>query len=175
MFGIHGLYKFSPRRVAYRNDYCMVCNAPRRAEQIRTLDAIHVYFVPLIPMGAWRRWHCCECGMCPHQVHLTAWLLKITTLGFFIFATVFFWGLYFLVVPAIAEDRELFWFFGVICPAGALAMGTHLAVWEPVESSYKERLSAVPPADETICPFCECPMIDEYFECHCPECGVRRL
>jgi hypothetical protein len=175
MLIIHGTYRMFPRRVAFRNDYCMACNAPRRAAQIRTLDVIHLYFIPLLPLGFWKRWCCCTCGMNPHQLHLTRRLLKTTALVVFLFCTVFFWSVYFLIVPGIAEDAPIFWIFGVFSPAGAVAMAIHLALWKPDEPGYKERLRAVPPADEVICPFCSTAMVDEFFECHCPSCGVRRL
>jgi hypothetical protein len=83
-----------PRRVAFRNDYCMACNAPRRAVQIRTLDVIHLYFIPLLPLGLWKRWCCCTCGMNPHQLHLTRRLIKTAVLVVFLFCTVFFFLLY---------------------------------------------------------------------------------
>ena len=38
----HGVYRLFPRKVGFRNDYCMTCRAPRRAEQVRTFDVLHL-------------------------------------------------------------------------------------------------------------------------------------
>ncbi len=175
MLIIHGIYEVFPQKVAFRNDYCMVCQAERRAVQIRTLDILHLYFIPILPLGFWKRWSCCECGMRPYQMHLTSWLLKVTALGFFLFCSVFFWSVYLFIVPGIAEDPPVYWIFGIISPVGAIAMAAHLATWKPAVPGYKERLRSLPPADDATCPFCNTPMTDEYFECRCPNCGVKRL
>jgi hypothetical protein len=175
MLVIHGIYRVLPSRVAFRNDYCMVCEAPRRAMQVQTLDWLHVYFIPVIPLGFRKRWLCAECGMCPHQIHLTRRLLEVAALVVFVSFTAFFWCVCLFIVPGIAEDPPVFWIFGVISPLGAIATATHLAMSGPDVSGYEYRLRELPPADDVNCPFCGVPLVDEYFECHCPSCGVRRM
>src|SRR5258708_1790660 len=65
MFFVHGQYHFRPKRTAFRNDFCLFCEKPRRAIQVRTLDVWHFFWIPLIPLGLWKRWHCTACGHSP--------------------------------------------------------------------------------------------------------------
>lgn len=175
MLIIHGTYRLWPRRVAFRNDYCMTCEQASLAEQIRTFNFFHLYFIPVIPVGVWNRWRCCRCGLCPRQIRLTKRLLEFLLLGVFIFCAVFFWTLYALIGPILAEDPALYWLFGIISPPGAVAVAAHVVICKPAGPSYKELLQSLPLADHANCPFCGTPMADEYFECRCPNCGVRRL
>jgi hypothetical protein len=38
MFIVYGSYHFWPKKVGFRDDYCLGCQAPRRSIAIRTLD-----------------------------------------------------------------------------------------------------------------------------------------
>lgn len=58
---LHGICHFGNKRVACRNDYCTVCEAPTFAEGRRSLVMLHVFFVPLIPLGLKVRWFCTAC------------------------------------------------------------------------------------------------------------------
>jgi hypothetical protein len=70
MIHIHyGRYRLLSRRVGYRADYCLTCDSPRIAEQYRTLDLFHIYFVPLLPLGLWRHWHCQSAAPTRTPVH----------------------------------------------------------------------------------------------------------
>ena len=55
MLVIHGVYRWGRKLVAYRNDYCLSCAAPRLAFQHRTFDVLHAFWIPLIPIGLWKR------------------------------------------------------------------------------------------------------------------------
>src|SRR4029079_9584291 len=87
MILIHGLYRWSPKRVAFRNDFCLKCAQPRRAVQIRTLNAVHLFWIPILPLGLWKRWLCTVCGSNPHEYPGTRrpfkWigLILLTVLG----------------------------------------------------------------------------------------------
>lgn len=171
----HGVYRLFPRKVGFRNDYCMTCRAPRRAEQVRTFDVLHLNFVPVLPLGFRRRWVCQECGLRPRQVHLTLRLIAQMVLVGLLSCASIFWGTTLFVGPAFAEDAGAFWFLGVICPVIVVALGGYLILWPPVGPSYEELRQSVPAADDTKCPFCGTSLIDDFFECYCPGCGARRL
>src|ERR1700686_3493787 len=47
MLIIRGSYHFWPKRVAFRNDYCLRCQAPRRSIAIRTFDVGHLFWNPI--------------------------------------------------------------------------------------------------------------------------------
>src|SRR5437879_4143615 len=67
MLIIRGAYHFRPTRVAFRNDYCLSCQAPRRAIAVRSFDVGHFFWVPILPVGYWRHWKCSECRRKPHS------------------------------------------------------------------------------------------------------------
>ncbi len=66
MFIVTGAYHFWPKRVAFRNDYCLSCQAPRRSIAVRTFDVGHLYWIPILPVGFWRHWKCTACNRDPH-------------------------------------------------------------------------------------------------------------
>ena len=66
MFIIHGAYHFWPKPVAFRDDYCLSCQSPRRSIAIRTLDVGHIFWIPVLPVGFWKHWKCISCGKDPH-------------------------------------------------------------------------------------------------------------
>ena len=66
MLLVHGAYHFWPKRVAFRNDYCVTCDGPRRAIAVRTFDVGHVFWIPILPVGFWRHWVCSACKRNPH-------------------------------------------------------------------------------------------------------------
>ena len=51
MILIHGVYHWRPTPVAFRNDYCIPCRAERTSIQVRTIDVLHLFWVPLLPLG----------------------------------------------------------------------------------------------------------------------------
>jgi len=51
MLIINGIYRFRPKHVAFPNDYCLSCSQPRRSVQIRTFDTLHIFWIPILPLG----------------------------------------------------------------------------------------------------------------------------
>jgi hypothetical protein len=58
MIFLHGVYRFSKKRVGFRNDFCSRCKQQRIAEQYRTFNMWHFFFVPLVPLGYASSWQC---------------------------------------------------------------------------------------------------------------------
>lgn len=58
---IHGTYKVGRKRVACRNAYCVTCGKPRFTECFRSWLILHVFFIPILPVGIIRRWFCSSC------------------------------------------------------------------------------------------------------------------
>ena len=48
MFIVSGAYHFWPKRVAFRDDYCLTCQAPRRSIAVRTFDVGYIYWIPFL-------------------------------------------------------------------------------------------------------------------------------
>jgi hypothetical protein len=63
---LHGVYKFRPQTVAYRNDFCLTCMKSRRALAVRSFYVVHFFFIPLLPLGFLKEWHCVACNSDPH-------------------------------------------------------------------------------------------------------------
>jgi hypothetical protein len=169
MLVIHGTYRLFPRRIAFRNDSCLTCAAARRAILISTFDVIHVFWVPLVPIGRWKRWTCSVCGKRPDENRESRRSFKIAGLILLIVFAVVFW-----LTPVDAQEPAASWIFRIGFPLGALATAIHLARWTP-KPGYKEALQTVAPANDLACPFCAVPLVQATLDCYCPACQVKRL
>ena len=169
MLLIHGTYHFRPKRIAFRNDYCLPCARPRRAVQIRTFDAEHIFWIPLVPIGFRNRWYC---TVCERQTDVSG-----RTRRGFIWA-----GLLILVMfcaagwaaPMEAGSEVPIWLLRIGAPIGAALVLVHLFRTRG-EPSRKEQLANIPPATDMVCPFCGVDMMMVSSKCSCPKCGVARL
>ena len=63
---LEGIKSYRRSVVGYRNDFCISCNAPRRAHLVRSFKAYQLYYISILPLGFWRDWECSECGRDPH-------------------------------------------------------------------------------------------------------------
>lgn len=168
MLLIHGMYHWKPKAVAFRNDYCLGCRAPRRSVQVRTFDVIHIYWIPLLPVGLWKRWYCSICKGDPHAHPGTRRTFKWIGLAILVILSVVFW-----MVPMNDPgfSKEM-WIFRIAAPAVAIWTLIDL-LRTPKDISLKEKLAAVMPAADTMCPTCAVPLVvgDKW---RCPLCGLVR-
>jgi hypothetical protein len=170
MLILHGTYHWGRRLVAYRNDYCLACDAPRLAFQHRTFDALHVFFIPILPLGLWKRWRCSVCGQDPHERTRTRKSMKWVG----VVALVFFTLPAFFVSPAEKpEDFYWIWGFRIGGPIAIL-----WAIWatlrSPSDENLKERLRLVSPIMDATCPVCDIMLMPTEPAWQCPNCGMRR-
>jgi len=156
-----GEYHLWPKPVAFRNDYCLTCQRERRAIRSRTLDVVHVFYVPVLPVGFWKHWSCSACGRDPHGRRGSRSSLKWFSMLVLIVLALLFW-----LEPGT--------------PVAVRAIITTLSVLlvlyllrSPSEMAMREKLAAVPSATDTICPFCQTPMVGGT-QWSCPACGVVR-
>ncbi|HEX2645352.1 MAG TPA: hypothetical protein VHU81_20305 [Thermoanaerobaculia bacterium] len=166
MIVIHGIYNWRPRQVAFRNDFCRTCAGPRLAVQLRTFDVLHLYWIPLIPLGFWKRWHCALCGRDPHSATRTRRGFKVAgaiVLGLMAFAL---WAL-----PVEPPDEAWIWGMRIGLSLAALA-ATIASLKHTPEPQLQEALDRVRPFEGWICPLCggELSNIPGW---HCPACGVE--
>jgi ribosomal protein S27AE len=170
MLLVHGRYFWRRTIVAYRNDFCLSCDKARVAWQHRTFDVLHVFWVPVLPLGFWKRWHCGECGGNPHANPRTRkgfkWL-GVAALALFTLAA---WG-----VPA-SEPRDDLVFLWSVRLGGPLA--TIWAAWatlrSPADPDLTEALRRVRPISDTNCPLCRVALYHGDVGWQCPKCGIRR-
>ncbi len=142
-------HRFRDRIVGYRSDYGRACAAPRLALQHRSLYVLGVCFVPLIPIGFWRRWYCAVCGRDPHtNVYARRWIKWLGTAG-----------LAYLAVLAWTSS------------APSTSLEDLLFLW----AVRAERLRLVQPIMDTACPLCGATLIPTEPAWKCPKCGATRL
>jgi hypothetical protein len=168
MLLIHGAYHFWPKRVAFRNDYCVSCKAPRRAVAVRTFDVGHIFWIPILPVGFWRHWQCSTCGRKPHAGPKSFRLLKWIALSSLIVASVAFWA---FPVESNPGSNFISWLFRVGAPIGATLLLINLLS----PRSLREKLATVAAAADAVCPFCATPLVvGTGTRWSCPGCGVVR-
>jgi hypothetical protein len=160
-----GLYSFGRKTTAYRNDFCLSCAAPRLAYQARTFDVIHVFYIPLIPVGFWRRWHCSVCDHDPHVHPGTLRAYKWAAVVLLAIFAVIAW-------MAAPEGDPLRWPLRLGLPLASAALVWHTLRSKP-DLRLADKLMEIRPADETVCPQCGGPLIlDAVWRCSV--CGIKR-
>ena len=160
-----GIYSFGGKIIAYRNDFCLSCVAPRRAFRARTFDVAHVFYIPLIPLGFLRRWHCSVCGRDPHAPPGISKGVKWAGVVILALLAVAAW-------TAAPEDDPWRWQLRIGFPVAFAA-----ALWHTLKSKpdvlLADKLREILPADETVCPLCGSALVvAEVWRC--PRCGVER-
>lgn len=173
MLIIHGVYHFSPKKVAFRNDYCLSCEAPRRSIAVRSFDVGHIFWVPLVPVGFWKHWSCSVCRRDPHANPKTRRSFKWIGLVCLVLLAVMFW-----TAPENQDFGVMLWILRIAPVGGAVALLIQL-LHAPNEPSMRERLAAIPPADDSVCPFCSTPLTAGAIGAgssrwSCPACGAER-
>jgi hypothetical protein len=170
VFLIHGVYGFRPRRVAFRNDFCVQCNAARTAIRVRTFDVMHVFWVPLVPLGFFKRWLCAVCGRRPDGSRIARRVLKVAALMALAAMAVFVWG---AAVPNVDPFQVTVVWAVRIATTLALAV----TIWSLKEGSRdaarRQYLAALPPNNAVECPVCRARLIpgDPW---RCPQCDIVR-
>jgi hypothetical protein len=167
MFIVTGAYHFWPKRVAFRNDYCLSCQAPRRSIAVRSFDVGHIYWIPILPVGFWRHWKCIVCNRDPHVNPKTRRSFLWAGLLCLIAVSAILWE----GVPS-AELGAGVWILRIAAPVAAVALFVYL-VRAPKTMSLRERLAAIPPTPDAVCPFCSTPLLAGT-RWSCPGCGAVR-
>ena len=168
MLLVHGAYHFWPKRVAFRNDYCVTCDGPRRAIAVRTFDVGHVFWIPILPVGFWRHWVCSACNRNPHVTSKMGRSIKWAGVYWLIAVSIAFW-----LAPSDMDFPLGIWFCRIAAPA--LAVLLVVFILRGFRPSLRKRLKTIPPAADTVCPFCRTVLVtgtgDRW---SCPACGIVR-
>ena len=168
MLLIHGIYQFRPKRIAFRNDYCLSCAQPRRSAQFRTFDAAHLFWVPILPLGFRKRWICTACGHQPHVNPGTRRGFKWAGLFILILLGATSWA-----VTVESDTATMIWIMRVGAPLGSILVAAHLFRTRR-DLSLSQRLKTIPTASDTTCPFCFAQLLTLTSQTSCPLCGVVR-
>lgn len=161
-----GVYRFQPRVVAFRNDFCLTCSSARRAVQIRTFNVLNFHGIPLIPAGFWKRWQCTSCsarpGYNPRSRRKFAITLAVLAAAF----AVIFWTL-----PIEPSQVQIWLLIRRVAPVAVIGALIWAAVAERTPST-AERLANISPAQETVCPLCQSALSTHTWQCL--NCGIQR-
>jgi hypothetical protein len=168
---IHGTYHWSRRLVAFRNDYCLTCAAPRLAFLHRTFDVFHVFFIPILPLGYWTRWRCGECGTNPHSRVSTAKPLKWIGIALL----VLFAGVFWTTTPGPGRDTDpaMVWTFRIGFPVAAVFAIRHTLKAKPPER-LADKLRGIAPNRDGTCPRCGTTLTVAAPWYRCGSCGLER-
>ncbi len=151
-------------------DFCNRCEAQTLAEQWTSFDVMHLYFIPLVPLGWRRRWHCGQCGEDPRARTRTSSVSKKLGLGVLAFLCLLMifvgWS-----VPVMPPDEGLSWALRFAFP---LAAGLSLYFGficntrrnDDVRNAL-QRSQVLPLSDED----CRVPLLQPVRRC--PACGVQ--
>jgi hypothetical protein len=168
---INGRYQWFRRRIAFRRDYCLHCDQPTIAVCHRTFDVLHLYWIPLLPIGFWRTWFCDSCGNKPSHPPRTRRSFKVAGIGVLAIMVALFW-----IAPLQEWDPEIgpafVWALRILT-----ALGLPLAIWNtlrsPPDVSYRKQRIAVEAYRDPTCPFCLGPLTLGK-EWRCERCGLER-
>jgi hypothetical protein len=161
-----GLYYFGRKRVACRNDYCTVCREPTLAEGRRSLVVLHVFFVPLLPLGVRTRWFCIVCGRqtnAKRPSHRGILIAGIVFGAFMAFSGVITW----------LETREPLMGWPMIGLGGAMVGGLTWMICTQNYQAYQQWKKDIPPLSSDACPYCHRPLAHVGRSVRCEACDVR--
>jgi hypothetical protein len=165
---LDGVHSYKSRIVAYRNDFCISCDAPRRAHRVRSFKAYQLYYIPVVPLGYWREWQCSECGRDPHVYPGTPrnvrWALVLLS-GFFAIAG---------VIASFDEQRSTatMWLMRLVFPA-LFFTAVWFALTKRPDRALREKLKAVSSDQDNTCALCGGALIQDH-GWHCSQCGAEK-
>ena len=170
MFVLYGSYRWAPKLVAFRNDWCTQCQQQRLVFGRRTIDFGHFFWIPILPLGRWTRWYCVNCTSDPAQSAETRRPFRILA---WIFTLLFFGMMGFMALSEHANyDETTRILMGVLA-----VLGISYMTWWAFRSfggkSFKERRAAVTPYSESTCPLCDGQLTKSLEKQSCSSCGAE--
>ncbi len=171
MIIISGRYRWFQRHMGYRPDYCLACASSAIANQVRSFDFAHLYWVPILPLGFRRRWHCSECGNSPRQLprmHSFIRFLKFFGAAWLAAIAVSMW-----IAPFKQGEEGLIWTIRVVFPILMIWL-----VWSGLRTidatNLKENLRAITPFEDNLCYYCDGEIDRLGGEEWCSSCNLQR-
>ncbi len=162
---IHGLYHWRPKRIAFRADYCRSCEASRIAVLIRTIDVLHVFWIPILPLGMWSRWFCGTCGRRPHQSTRTRRGFKVAGAIALALYSAAVW------MPFANDEDWMVWVLRVLLPILTVLLAAS-ALRAPLEPDFKARLAQVAEFQGWFCPICGGNLVN-FPRLYCTQCHAE--
>jgi ribosomal protein S27AE len=171
MLLLHGKYHLARKVVEYRNDYCLGCASPQLALRHRTFDLLHIFFIPVLPLGAWKRWHCRRCGRDPHANPNTRRSFKWAGTALLGLMALVMWTIPISEIPA--DSQAMTWAMRVALPIGFVAALRATLKSKP-DPNLAAHLARVVPLTDAVCPLCSVMLAPRERGWSCPKCGILR-
>jgi hypothetical protein len=165
---VHGMYRWAARRLAFRNDYCRACQDRAIAVCVSTFNVLHIYWLPLLPLGRWSRWLCARCGNKPHAAARTRRGFKIVLAVLAGLLNVVAW----FAPLDIGSELQLGILRAVALVLLLLAL-RWVATHRP-EPDLKALLAAVLPYTSWDCPLCGGRLVETPTAVQCGSCKAER-
>jgi hypothetical protein len=170
MLILHGRYYWRRKFIAFRNDFCRNCAAPRLAIEQRTLDVLHIFWIPVLPLGRWNRWHCATCGYPTHAPTRTRAFFRWALAAMMASIGISGW----LFTPSGRTDDAIVMWTMRIGGVGFAALATRWALKSRVEPRFEDELRRVLPNTDTHCPICRLALVEEPEGWRCSRCRMLR-
>ena len=164
-----GWYRFAPKLVAFRNDWCTQCHGEHLTFGRRTIDFGHFFWIPILPLGVWTRWYCSNCNMDPAEsaetkrpVRILTWLLvaPIAVIA---------------AIPVYKNDPTVqggFTLFVLVAAAGAFLFVSWWA-FKSLGDTHDTRRARVQPYASDECPLCSGTIMTSMPKKECSSCGAE--
>jgi hypothetical protein len=167
---LFGVYSLKPKRVAFRQDYCIHCMSPQIAWREQFWGFLHIARIPVLPLGLIRSWRCSSCHRHPRlkTIPLSAWKV-LFALVFFVPMDISFW----LMKPE-PEDLQTIWLCRAVLTAGILWLGWWISIQIRAPKWARERAKEASLVNASTCPQCGSGLITTE-HAFCPVCHIKRL
>jgi hypothetical protein len=138
------------------------------AFQHRTFDAIHIFFIPVLPLGL-ERWHCSVSAATPRE-HPNPQEPQVRGEWNLLLMSVSGWAVSTSEKP---DDIAFIWGMRILGPV-AFVWALRVTLKDTPEVNLKERLRAVAPILDANCPVCRVMLSPTEPAWQCPQCGMHR-
>jgi len=173
MFVITGTYNFRPKVVAFRSDYCRNCQSESIALARRSIDVLHVFWIPIFPLGIWTRWYCQRCDSRPHEATTISRPVRIFVVVFILLLSALMWFLTLLPVlglaPQSSDNKD--YLIGALVMSVLLIL-SYIWAWRFNSDDFKSHISNVQPFAGHFCPLCS-GRLDISNTLTCRDCGAE--
>lgn len=166
MIIIHGLYRFGRRKVAVRKDFCNSCRLEGTAEQWQSFNCVHIFWIPLIPLGTKRLWKCPNCGEDPRKENRMAPVLRfILLVGLSIILSALWMDRH----PQNPPDQTT---YGMTAVLAGIWLWLLYGAFKRSTPEYEDRRNALFQLSTDDCLYCHAPLTQNPYP-HCQPCGIR--
>jgi hypothetical protein len=167
MIIIHGIYKILKRKIAYKNVRCNHCNEIEHSEQFRAWYFLHLYFIPLLPLGSYKYWECGKCKNDPHaRTQESKWMLWV---GIVVFSVMLFATIFAGNIPK--EDKSVMHIGQIVLALLVIYCGYKLKI----RGNNKNTAILNPIYTDENCHYCKDKMVKINNGMMCEKCNLMRL